>query len=99
LDPIQTFRDEVRAHFRGVSRPNFRTRSGRLRSHLIESLRQKLKGPFNDVDRLKAGMAPEYYEDLEGKPWKYTPPGTAELDVPEGGKEPDGDLRIHPRLT
>jgi uncharacterized ferritin-like protein (DUF455 family) len=44
LDPISTFREEVKTHFFG-----------------------RLRGPFNEADRMKAGMSREYYEELEGK--------------------------------
>ena len=43
LDPIQTFREEVRRGWKG-----------------------EIKGPFNVPDREKAGMTPEFYENLRG---------------------------------
>lgn len=44
VDPVATFREEVRQHFSG-----------------------KLKGPFNEEDRLKAGLTRDFYEDLAGE--------------------------------
>lgn len=44
VDPVSTFREEVRQHFSG-----------------------KLKGPFNEEDRLKAGLTRDFYEDLTGE--------------------------------
>ncbi|KAG8974666.1 hypothetical protein FRC05_007000 [Tulasnella sp. 425] len=44
VDPVATFREEVRNHFSGA-----------------------LKGPFNEEDRRKAGMTPDFYEDLRGE--------------------------------
>lgn len=44
VDPVQTFREEVKANFRG-----------------------EVKGPFNVEAREKAGMTPEFYEDLRGE--------------------------------
>ncbi|KAG8871276.1 hypothetical protein FRB98_000939, partial [Tulasnella sp. 332] len=44
VDPIVTFRKEVRDHFSGA-----------------------LKGPFNEEDRRKAGMTPDFYKDLQGE--------------------------------
>jgi len=29
----------------------------------------KVKGPFNEEDRRKAGLTPEFYEDLKGEAW------------------------------
>ncbi|KAG8995335.1 hypothetical protein FRB94_009282 [Tulasnella sp. JGI-2019a] len=55
VDPVTTFRTEVRDHFSGA-----------------------LKGPFNEEDRRKAGMTPDFYEDLQG-----------ELG---GGSRPTGDV-------
>lgn len=59
VDPVQTFREEVRRGWTG-----------------------DVKGPFNVEDREKAGMTPEFYEDLRGEvafsavPGKETaPPG------------------------
>ncbi|KIP09319.1 hypothetical protein PHLGIDRAFT_86770 [Phlebiopsis gigantea 11061_1 CR5-6] len=59
VDPVQTFREEVRRGWTG-----------------------DVKGPFNVEDREKAGMTPEFYEDLRGEvafstvPRKETaPPG------------------------
>ncbi|KAG8905001.1 hypothetical protein FRB99_000874 [Tulasnella sp. 403] len=52
LDPVATFRKEVKEHFSGA-----------------------LKGPFNEEDRRKAGMTPDFYEDLRGENDQYT--GTA----------------------
>ena len=44
VDPVPTFRDEVRRHFAG-----------------------RLKGPFNYEDREKAGLTPDFFEDLVGE--------------------------------
>ncbi len=47
-------------------------------------------------------MSREYYEDLEGRPWKYTPApsdGDKDGDGEKKKEVADGDLRIHPRLT
>jgi len=44
LDPVSTFREEVRKGWRG-----------------------DVKGPFNVEAREKAGLAPEFYEDLRGE--------------------------------
>jgi len=43
VDPVVTFREQVRLHFNGP-----------------------IKGPFNESDRRKAGMTPEFYKDLHG---------------------------------
>lgn len=97
VDPIETFRDEVRANFRGVSDISMPHSTDCSQLPLLDPfLPQKLKGPFNESDRLRAGMSKEYYEELEGRPWKYTPASDAEDTKKEIA---DGDLRIHPRLT
>lgn len=44
IDPVATFRKEVREKFNGA-----------------------VKGPFNEVDRAKAGMGREFYDDLIGE--------------------------------
>ena len=44
VDPVKTFREEVRRGWRG-----------------------DVKGPFNAVDREKAGLTPDFYEDLKGE--------------------------------
>lgn len=44
VDPVATFREEVRKGWRG-----------------------EIKGPFNMDDREKAGLSPEFYEDLRGE--------------------------------
>ena len=44
VDPVATFREQVRLHFSGA-----------------------IKGPFNEADRRKAGMTPDFYEDLRGR--------------------------------
>jgi uncharacterized ferritin-like protein (DUF455 family) len=44
VDPVATFREQVRLHFNGA-----------------------IKGPFNESDRRKAGMTPEFYKDLHGE--------------------------------
>ena len=44
VDPVKTFREEVRRGWRG-----------------------DVKGPFNAVDREKAGLTPEFYENLKGE--------------------------------
>lgn len=44
VDPVQTFREEVRQGWRG-----------------------DLKGPFNADDREKAGLTPDFYQDLKGE--------------------------------
>lgn len=44
VDPVQTFREEVKRCWRG-----------------------DVKGPFNVEDREKAGMTPDFYEDLRGE--------------------------------
>jgi uncharacterized ferritin-like protein (DUF455 family) len=44
VDPIKTFREEVRKGWRG-----------------------DIKGPFNAEDRERAGLSPEFYEDLRGE--------------------------------
>jgi uncharacterized ferritin-like protein (DUF455 family) len=44
VDPIQTFREEVRCGWRG-----------------------DIKGPFNEEDRAKAGMAKDFYINLRGE--------------------------------
>ena len=44
VDPVQTFREEVKRCWRG-----------------------DVKGPFNAEDREKAGMTPDFYEDLRGE--------------------------------
>ncbi|KAI5479292.1 Rieske [Pseudohyphozyma bogoriensis] len=50
LDPVETFRNEVKINFHG-----------------------KLKGPFNDGDREKAGLTDAWYGcDLEGKRHEYS---------------------------
>lgn len=55
LDPVETFRKEVKTHFVG-----------------------KLKGPFNEEDRAKAGLKIEFYDNLEGeKPRQLHPPPVA----------------------
>lgn len=55
VDPVATFREEVRQHFAGT-----------------------LKGPFNEADRRKAGMTPDFYEDLKGEADRY---GDAHVSV------------------
>ncbi|KAK8853153.1 hypothetical protein IAR55_003854 [Kwoniella newhampshirensis] len=50
----------------------------------------KIKGPFNAEDRLKAGLTPDFYEDLAGNL------GALEREDAEAA---EGDERIHPRLT
>lgn len=66
LDPVQTFREEVKNHFTGA-----------------------IKGPFNEEDRRKAGMTPDFYEDLRGeiKSGDVTHQGNVEIgyDKPVGG--------------
>ncbi|WWC71932.1 uncharacterized protein I206_105891 [Kwoniella pini CBS 10737] len=55
----------------------------------------KIKGPFNSADRLKAGLTPDFYEDLHGGLG-------SNLNKTEDGinqKEPEGDEHIHPRLA
>ena len=44
VDPVQTFREEVKRGWRG-----------------------DVKGPFNAVDREKAGLTPAFYENLRGE--------------------------------
>jgi len=44
LDPVRTFREEVRKGWKG-----------------------DIKGPFNKEAREKAGMTPDFYEDLKGE--------------------------------
>ncbi len=44
VDPVQTFRDEVKRGWRG-----------------------DVKGPFNAADREKAGLTPDFYENLRGE--------------------------------
>ncbi|THH00840.1 hypothetical protein EW145_g7024 [Phellinidium pouzarii] len=44
VDPVPTFREEVKRHFSG-----------------------RLKGPFNMIDREKAGLTRDFYEDLAGE--------------------------------
>ncbi|WVF73026.1 hypothetical protein IAT40_007844 [Kwoniella sp. CBS 6097] len=73
VDPIETFRAEVFANFRG-----------------------KIKGPFNAADRLKAGLTPDFYEDLAGGLGSDRD-GTGNGD--EVAAKAEGDEHIHPRLT
>ncbi|KAE8539458.1 hypothetical protein D1P53_004559 [Cryptococcus gattii VGV] len=67
-----------------------------FRSEVEANFRGKIKGPFNAEDRLKAGLTPEFYEDLTGQlGWKE------ELvkRVEKAAKEAEGDEHLHPRLT
>jgi len=58
IDPIATFREEVKRGWRG-----------------------DIKGPFNVEDREKAGLSPQFYENLRG-----------EMDVPLAQKPDTDDL-------
>ncbi|WWC91625.1 uncharacterized protein L201_006571 [Kwoniella dendrophila CBS 6074] len=65
-----------------------------FRAEVFANFRGKIKGPFNSADRLKAGLTPDFYEDLTGGlGWNSTT--TANSNT----KEPEGDEHIHPRLT
>lgn len=50
LDPVATFREEVRKGWQG-----------------------DIKGPFNVDDREKAGLSPEFYQNLRGDHGYVTP--------------------------
>ncbi|KIR34067.1 hypothetical protein I352_03300 [Cryptococcus deuterogattii MMRL2647] len=67
-----------------------------FRSEVEANFRGKIKGPFNAKDRLKAGLTPDFYEDLTGQlGWKEELVKRAEKAV----KEAEGDEHLHPRLT
>ncbi|TFK86957.1 DUF455-domain-containing protein [Polyporus arcularius HHB13444] len=62
VDPVQTFRDEVKRGWRG-----------------------DVKGPFNAADREKAGLTPDFYENLRGEmlaDWEQS--GEAQADTVVG---------------
>nr|XP_019010243.1 uncharacterized protein I206_04711 [Kwoniella pini CBS 10737]OCF49024.1 hypothetical protein I206_04711 [Kwoniella pini CBS 10737] len=66
-----------------------------FRDEVFANFRGKIKGPFNSADRLKAGLTPDFYEDLHGGLG-------SNLNKTEDGinqKEPEGDEHIHPRLA
>ncbi|WVN84987.1 uncharacterized protein L203_100124 [Cryptococcus depauperatus CBS 7841] len=67
-----------------------------FREEVYNNFRGKIKGPFNAKDRLKAGLTPDFYEDLSGHlGWKdelAKRAGAAEWEAP-------GDEHLHPRLT
>ncbi|WWC94776.1 hypothetical protein V866_001625 [Kwoniella sp. B9012] len=67
-----------------------------FRAEVFANFRGKIKGPFNAADRLKAGLTPDFYEDLSGG-LGSNPPITVNGD--RKTKEPEGDEHIHPRLT
>lgn len=50
-------------------------------------------GPFNETDRLAAGMTPDFYEDLEGKGYD------SDEDFKAQARETAITEEIHPRLT
>lgn len=63
-----------------------------FRGIVRQNFRGKIKGPYNVEDRLTAGMTGEWYENLEGH-------GESRMGGAKAGKESEGDLRLHPRLT
>ncbi|OXG29357.1 hypothetical protein C360_05473 [Cryptococcus neoformans Bt15] len=67
-----------------------------FRSEVETNFRGKIKGPFNTEDRLKAGLTPDFYEDLTGQlGWKEELVKRAE----KAAREAEGDEHLHPRLT
>jgi uncharacterized ferritin-like protein (DUF455 family) len=60
--PVELFREEVRAHFCGVSTDGSRKHT---RAHAIPL--QALREPFNRPERAQAGLTAEWYEDLRGE--------------------------------
>ncbi|AAW45590.2 conserved hypothetical protein [Cryptococcus deneoformans JEC21] len=67
-----------------------------FRSEVEANFRGKIKGPFNAEDRLKAGLTPDFYEDLTGQlGWKEELVKRAE----KAAREAEGDEHLHPRLT
>ncbi|ODN95177.1 hypothetical protein L198_04564 [Cryptococcus wingfieldii CBS 7118] len=66
-----------------------------FRQEVSDNFRGKIKGPFNAEDRLKAGLTPEFYEDLSGHlGWKDELVKRA-----EAAAAAEGDEHLHPRLT
>lgn len=62
IDPIQKFRDEVKAHFHGSLKPRA------LSLSVIYDRDRTDKGTaFNVEDRAKAGLSGGYYENLVSK--------------------------------
>lgn len=64
------------------------------RKEVRTHFRGKLKGPFNEVDRLAAGMTPDFYQELEGKGYD------SDEEVKEREQARAATMEeIHPRLT
>ncbi|KAK4058905.1 hypothetical protein OIO90_000351 [Microbotryomycetes sp. JL221] len=59
-------------HFTNLCRAINEDPVERFRDEVRQYFWGSVKGPFNNEDRLKAGMTPEYYTDLQGKSYKPT---------------------------
>ncbi|QRV95971.1 hypothetical protein RhiJN_23989 [Ceratobasidium sp. AG-Ba] len=70
LDPVETFRSEVKMHFSGA------LKVGLNLPHEAKPYSGSFQGPFNTKDRARAGMGPEFYEDLRGEAADWEDPKT-----------------------
>ncbi|KAK4053771.1 hypothetical protein OIV83_001427 [Microbotryomycetes sp. JL201] len=69
-------------HFTALCRAIHQDPVERFRQEVREHFWGQLRGPFNEADRSKAGMSPEYYTDLHGKHYGLAlEPGLAQLAV------------------